>query len=320
MVGDLHALPKVRDGLSYLYVERCRIEQEEHAIALFDAAGQVDVPCANLAVLLLGPGTNVTHAAMRTLAEHGCAVVWVGEGGVRCYAVGLGKTRSARNLLRQARRWASPVERLAVVRRLYQMRFEEELGPELTLRQIRGMEGIRVRAAYAGASRETGVAWTGRSYDRGRWGGADPVNRALSAANSCLYGVCQAAIVAMGYSPGLGFIHTGKLLSFVYDMADLYKTEVTIPVAFRIAAAGEQQVETRVRRACREAFHATRLLGRIAVDIERALGEEEPSEAAEVTAGVDEDGALPGGLWDPDGTVAGGVSYSGEVEREGGRA
>src|SRR5207248_11211925 len=142
---------------------------------------------------------------------------------------------------------------------------------ELTRRQIRGMEGIRVREAYANASRESGVEWHGRSYRRESWGAADPVNRALSCANSCLYGVCHAAIVAAGYSPALGFIHTGKMLSFVYDIADLYKTEVTIPLAFHTVAADGNHVESRVRRECRDTFYATRLLQRIVPDIEQAL-------------------------------------------------
>src|SRR5579875_2210455 len=220
---DLHTLPKVRDSWSYLYVEHCRVDQEGKAIVLHDAEGRTPVPCAALTLLMLGPGTSITHAAIRTLAENGCLVMWTGEGAVRFYAVGMGETRSARHLLEQARRWADPILRLAVVRRMYSMRFPEPLDDYLSLQQIRGREGIRVREAYARASRATGVPWKGRSYQRDQWGSTDPINRALSAANSCLYGVCHAAIVSAGFSPALGFIHTGKMLSFVYDIADLYK-------------------------------------------------------------------------------------------------
>ncbi|MBI2323195.1 MAG: type I-E CRISPR-associated endonuclease Cas1, partial [Chloroflexi bacterium] len=216
---DLHLLPKVRDSWSYLYVEHCRIDQEGKAIAMHDARGRVAVPCATLTLLMLGPGTSITHAAVRALAENGCLVVWAGEEGVRLYAQGMGETRSARNLLRQARLWADTASRLQVVERMYRMRFREALGRNLTLRQIRGKEGIRVREAYAQASRASGIPWRGRVFDRGNWRAADPVNRALSTANSCLYGVCHAAIVSAGYSPALGFIHTGKMLSFVYDIA-----------------------------------------------------------------------------------------------------
>jgi CRISPR-associated protein Cas1 len=300
---DLHLLPKFRDSWSYLYVEHCRIDQEDKAIAVHDARGKVPVPCATLALLMLGPGTTITHAAVKTLAECGCSVLWTGENAVRYYAQGLGETRSAGRLLHQARLCSDPDQRLQVVLRLYRMRFQEDLDNSLTLRQIRGMEGVRVRQAYAEASRESGVPWSGRTYRRDRWSASDEVNRALSAANSCLYGVCHAAILSLGYSPALGFIHTGKMLSFVYDVADLYKTELTIPMAFRAAAEKPPNLETRVRYACRESFHRGRLLERVVHDIDPALAFNEPTE----DQAVDEDEALPGGLWDPEkGRVAGG--------------
>jgi CRISP-associated protein Cas1 len=209
-IKDLHTLPRVRDSWSYLYVDHCRVEQEQHAIAIFDEHGKTPVPCAALSVLMLGPGSTITHAAVHALADNGCLVLWTGESGVRMYAQGMGETRSSRNTLRQARLWSNPELRLRVVFNLYQMRFDEILDPGTTLRQVRGKEGARVRAAYAEASRETGVPWQGRHYKATQWERADPVNRALSAANSCLYGICHAAIVSAGYSPALGFIHTGK--------------------------------------------------------------------------------------------------------------
>lgn len=305
---DLHLLPKVRDSLSYLYVEHCRIDQEGKAIAVHDAKGKVPVPCAALCVLMLGPGTSISHAAIRALAENGCLVFWTGEEGVRYYAQGLGETRSARNLLRQAAIWADPRLHMDVVLRLYQMRFPEPLDVALSLRQIRGKEGIRVRQAYAEASRAYGVPWTRRAYARDSWQRSDPINRALSAANSCLYGICHAAIVSAGFSPALGFIHTGKMLSFVYDVADLYKTELAIPVAFRAVAEGEQDLEGRVRRACRDAFREGRLLKRIVPDIVHILGLDDVEDDAEAAYAAD--GARPGGLWDPEGEpVPGGVNH-----------
>jgi len=318
-VQDLHVLPKLRDGWSYLYVEHCKIDQEDRAVAIHDAAGKVPVPCANLALLMLGPGVSITHAAVSVLADHGCLVAWCGEEGVRFYAVGLGETRSAANLLHQARMWADPELRLQVVRRLYQLRFPEKLHPDLTLRQIRGMEGIRVRETYARAARETGVPWAGRSYRRDEWRSADPINRALSTANSCLYGLCHAAVVSAGFSPALGFIHTGKMLSFVYDVADLYKTEVTIPAAFRAAAQGMDGLERRVRLDCRDLFVSTRLLTRIIPDIQAALASP-GGDAAGDTEPFDGDAAAPGSLWDPEeGSVEGGVAYPLDGgEKEGG--
>jgi len=297
-IQDLRILPKFRDGWSYLYVEHCRIDQEAKAIALHDATGKVPAPCANLALLMLGPGVSITHAATLVLAEHGCLVAWCGEEGVRFYAVGMGKTRSAANFLHQAQVWANAERHLQVVRRLYQLRFSEQLDPTLSLAQIRGMEGMRVREIYAKVAEETGVTWSGRNYRRDKWNSADPVNRALSTANSCLYGICHAAIVAAGFSPTLGFIHTGKMLSFVYDVADLYKTETTIPLAFQAAAEGAHQLERRVRLACRDLFVSTRLLERIIPDIQTVLGvsAEGTSEQAEP---FDRELASPGLLWDP---------------------
>lgn len=304
---NLRILPKVRDSWSYLYVEHARIDQEDKGICIHDAKGRVHVPCASLSLLMLGPGTSVTHAAIRTLAECGCLVAWCGEQGVRFYAQGMGETRSAARLLRQARLWADEEARLRIVRRMYEMRFGDPLPLELTLRQIRGKEGARVRAAYARNAERFGIEWSSRRYDRLSWDASDPVNRALSAANSCLYGVCHAAIVAAGYSPAIGFIHTGKMLSFVYDIADLYKTDITLPAAFLEAAKGGPNLESRVRQRCRDMFAQHDLLGRIVSDLDSLFGDSDDEQTAEL---FDEDEAAPGFLWDPAGNVAGGQNYS----------
>lgn len=306
---DLRELPKVRDSWSHLYIEHARIDREDRAIVIHDARGRVSVPCGSLSVLMLGPGTTITHAAVTALAENGCLAVWCGEQGVRFYAKGMGETRSSSGLMHQARVWADPVLRHEVVLRMYHFRFGESLDPNLTLQQVRGKEGVRVREAYARASREYGVPWTGRSYRRDKWDKATPINRAFSAANSCLYGLCHAAIVAAGFSPALGFIHTGKMLSFVYDVADLYKTEVTVPAAFKETAKGADNLESRVRHACRDQFVSTRLLVRIIPDLQDLLGFSE----AQHVIDFDRDGAAPGTLWDGDGqTVAGGTNFAEE--------
>ncbi|MQF69058.1 type I-E CRISPR-associated endonuclease Cas1 [SAR202 cluster bacterium AD-804-J14_MRT_500m] len=271
MLKDLNILPRIRDSIGYLYVEHCRIDQEAKAITLVDSSGKTAVPCASLSVLMLGPGTSITHAAIRVLAETGCLVTWGGEAGVRMYAQGLGDTRSSEKTLHQARMWADPVTRQNVVYRMYMMRFNEPLEPGLTLRQIRGKEGLRMRAAYSQASRDYGVLWDGRVHGKGNWSSTDPINRALSAANSCLYGVCHAAIVSAGYSTAIGFIHTGRILSFVYDIADLYKTQISLPTAFRVVGEGIENLEQRVRRTCRDLFFKRRILQRIVPDINYIL-------------------------------------------------
>lgn len=307
----LQSLPRVAKGWTFLYVEHARIDRKDHAIVLHDKRGTLPVPSAVLSVLLLGPGTSVTHEAMKTLADCGCSVVWCGEGSVRCYAAGLGETRRAANLLHQAEQWADGERRMAVVRRMYERRFTEPLPPGLSLEQVRGHEGVRVRQAYAQASADTGIPWTGRNYKRGDWKAADPVNRALSTANSCLYGLCHSAIVATGFSPGLGFIHSGKLLSFVYDIADLYKVDVTIPIAFQaVLHGGTSQLASRVRRLSRAAFHRVGLMSKIVPDIQRVLGlKVDPCRYLE--AAHDSGTGLGLTLWDPAGEVQAGVNHGG---------
>jgi CRISPR-associated protein Cas1 len=299
---DLHELPKLRDSLSYLYLEHCRVEQKHKAVEFIDQEGRTMIPAAALSVLMLGPGTSVTHTAIKSLADNGCLVVWCGEDGTRCYAQGGGETRRAYHLLQQAELASDPERRLQVVKRMYQRRFGDKLAPGLTLQQVRGLEGQRVRQAYARASAEYGVEWHGRRYDRSNWNSGDPVNRALSAANALLNGLCQAAIVSGGYSPALGFIHTGKQLSFVYDIADLYKAEITIPLAFSTVAESPDHLHSRIRLACREAFKEHRLLKRILPDIDNLLD----LSAEVLLAGqeADSDPARPEPLWTPPNHVA----------------
>lgn len=301
---DLRLLPKFRDGLSYIFVEHGRIEREDSSIAWYGPEGAVAIPAAALATILIGPGVTITHAAVVALADNGVTVAWVGESSVRFYASGLGETRSARNLERQARAWADESQRLQIVRRLYAFRFPEPLDDDLTLEQIRGKEGVRVRDGYARAAKAAGVKWRGRRYKRDDWEEADVVNRALSAGNACLYGVCHAAIVSLGFSPGLGFLHTGKQLSFVYDVADLYKTEIVVPVAFAAAGASTEDVERRVRHTLRDKFRESKLLARVSRDLLRLfdLSEDEVDP-------YETDAAAPGDIWDGDKLVAGGREY-----------
>jgi CRISPR-associated protein Cas1 len=294
---DLHELPKLRDSVSYLYLEHCRIEQKFKAVEFIDTEGRVMIPAAALSVLMLGPGTSITHAAVKSLADNGCLVVWCGEDGTRCYAQGGGETRRAYHLLQQADLVGDPEKRLQVVKRMYQRRFGDKLASGLTLQQVRGLEGQRVRQAYAHASAEHGVPWHGRRYDRSNWNSGDPVNRALSAANALLNGLCHTAIVSGGYSPALGFIHTGKQLSFVYDIADLYKAEITIPLAFSTVAESTDHLHGRIRLACREAFKERQLLKRILPDIDNLL--DLSTEVLLAGQEADDDPARPEPWWTP---------------------
>jgi CRISP-associated protein Cas1 len=326
---NLQELPKFRDGLSYLYLEHARIEQDALSIAAILPDGMIAVPAASLGVLMLGPGTTVTHAAIKALAQNGCSVQWVGEDHMRFYASGTGETRSSAQLMRQAQAWHDPRLHLAVVRRMYAMRFPNKLEPHLTLQQIRGFEGVRVREAYANASKKSGVPWSGRNYQRTDWKASDPINRALSAGNACLYGVAHAAIISSGYSPGLGFVHTGKQLSFVYDVADLYKMDTVVPAAFEAVSELSDSVERSVRAKLREHLRSTKLLEKIVDDLHSLflklesdfdqfnLGENDTPEASENSNRFDTDASAPGDLWDPEGNVTGGTAYGGDDPREG---
>jgi CRISPR-associated protein Cas1 len=319
---DLRELPKFRDGLSYLYVERCKIEKDKKAIALFDKEGKIPIPCASLAVLMIGPGVSITSEAVKNLVKTGCLITWCGEEGVRFYAHGMGKTRSANKLLLQAYLAVNEELRTKVVKNMYEMRFHEKIDEGLTVQQLRGLEGSRVRKIYAQHSRITGVEWTGRNYDRQDWNQADPINRAISAANACLYGICHAAIVAAGYSPAIGFLHVGKQLSFVYDIADFYKADLTIPLAFQIVKDEPRKIESRIRHALRNDFKNQGLLKKIIPDIAKVLTVSDkngkvigPGRIADFESKFSIDKSLPGFLWDPKlGTVTGGKNYLGDEE------
>ena len=268
---DLHYLPRFADRWSHLYLEHGTVSCDDNSIVFYDKDGQTPVPIDQFAMLFLGPGIKLTQQAMRLLAENNCLVCWTGEEGVRMYAHSTGATHSAHRMLRQADLYCNPAERLKVACRMYQKRFPEQLGNNLSIERLRGMEGARVRDSYRRIAADVGIQWRGRSYDQDHWDNSDPVNRALSAANACLYGLCHAGILSAGYSPAIGFIHVGKMLSFVYDIADLYKTEITLPIAFRTAAASSQDVERRVRLLCRDMFYETGLMERILPDIAEVL-------------------------------------------------
>ncbi len=287
---NLHDLPRLRDSLSYHYIEHAIVDRKQNAIEYIQADGRTLVPIASISLIMLGPGTSLSHAAMKVLMENDCSILWVGEDRIRCYGQGLGETRRAYHLIRQAELVCDSTAREKVVRNMYAMRFAERLEQGLSLAQIRGKEGVRVRQAYAHASEKYGVPWHGRRYDRSNWGHADTINRTLSAANALMNGICHAAIVAGGYSPALGFVHTGRMLSFVYDIADLYKTELSIPAAFEVVAESEEKTESRVRTLCRQRFKEAKLLKRILPDIDHLL---------EIPENVEDSFALdpPSALW-----------------------
>lgn len=309
----LGQLLRAEDRITFLYLEHCVVHRDQNAITARDERGTVHIPAATLGALLLGPGTTVSQQAMVLLAESGSTAVWVGEQGVRYYAHGRSLALSARLLLAQAELVTNRSSRLRVARRMYAMRFPGEDTAGLTMQQLRGREGARVRRIYREQAERTGVEWSRRDYDPEDFAGGSAVNQALSAANTSLYGVVHAVIVALGCSPGLGFVHTGHVRSFVYDVADLYKAEISIPVAFDIAARDVADIGAETRRAVRDEMRGGAFLERCVRDI-RSLLTDESDDVVEYGPEAFDDADVVM-LWDTGNrTVAGGVAYGEDEE------
>ncbi|WP_406505336.1 type I-E CRISPR-associated endonuclease Cas1e [Streptomyces sp. NBC_00212] len=264
-------LTRASDRISFVYLERCTIHRDANAITAEDADGITHIPSATIATLLLGPGTRITHQAMSVLGETGAAVVWVGEHGVRYYAAGRALSRSSALAEAQATAWANRRTRLTVARAMYRLRFPDEDPAGLTRQELLGREGRRVKQCYQQHAQRTGIAWRGRQYTPGDFTAGDTVNQAVTAAAQGMYGIAHAVVTALGCSPALGFIHSGHELSFVLDIADLYKTEIGIPLAFDIAAESAEDPGPRTRRALRDQIHRTGLMDRCLTDIKHLL-------------------------------------------------
>ena len=271
MLPSLKPIP-IKDRISILFLQKGNLDVLDGAFVVVDKNGvRTHIPVGGVACLMLEPGTRVSHAAVTLASRVGCLLVWIGEAGVRLYASGQpGGARSDR-LLYQAKLALDDTARLKVVRKMYALRFKEEPPAKRSIQQLRGIEGVRVRKMYELLARQYKVQWKRRNYDHTEWGSGDVPNRCLSSATACLYGICEAAILAAGYAPAVGFIHTGKPQSFVYDVADIFKFETVVPVAFKTASKKTNNPERDVRLACRDVFRQTRLLRRIIPTIEEVL-------------------------------------------------
>ena len=262
----------MKERLSILFIEKGHLDVLDGAFVVVDETGvRTHVPVGGVACLMLEPGTRVSHAAAALAARVGTLLVWIGEAGVRLYSSGQPGGARADRLLYQAKLALDETLRLKVVRKMYAMRFGEEPPARRSVEQLRGIEGARVRETYKLIAKKYGVEWKSRNYDTEDWDKGDMPNRCLSAATACLYGVTEAAVLAAGYAPAVGFIHTGKPLSFVYDVADIYKFETVVPLAFKIAAKHPGNPEQQVRLACRDVFRESKLLERIIPGIEEML-------------------------------------------------
>ena len=261
-------LARVSERITFLYIEHAKIHRLDSAIKVTDKEGIVFIPAALISVLMLGPGTEITHRAMELIGDCGMSVIWVGEHGVRHYAHGETLSNNTNLLMSQARLVSNVRSRVAIARKMYEMRFPGEDFSHLTMQQLRGKEGARVKRVYKENSVLTGVAWDKREYNHNDFDSGTPINKALTAAHQALYGLSYSVVAALGLSPGLGFIHTGHALSFIYDFSDLYKADYSIPIAFKtVKKYGDDDIATRVRWAMRDEFKKTKLLDKMVNDL-----------------------------------------------------
>jgi CRISPR-associated protein Cas1 len=262
----------IKNRVSFVFLEKGRVDVIDGAFVLVDKNGiRTQIPIGKVACLMLEPGIRVSHAASVLAARTGTLMIWVGEGGVRLYSAGQpGGARSDR-LLWQAACVLDPKARLKVVRKMFELRFGKAAPSRRSVKQLQGIEGARVRKLYKRLAQQYGVEWKGRNYDPKKWEQGDVVNRCLSAATSCLYGVTEAAILAAGYAPAIGFIHTGKPRSFVFDIADIFKFDTVVPLAFQIAKKRPASPSAAVRHACRDKFREERTLRKLVPTIQEVL-------------------------------------------------
>lgn len=269
----------IKDRNSMIFLQYGQVDVIDGAFVLVDQTGvRMHIPVGSVVCIMLEPGTRVSHAAIKLAAQVGTLLIWVGEAGVRLYASGQPGGARSDKLLYQAQLALDEDLRLKVVRKMFELRFGEPAPAKRSVDQLRGIEGARVRKTYQLLAQQYGVQWRGRKYDVKDWEKGDVINQCLSAATSCLYGVTEAAVLAAGYAPAIGFIHSGKPLSFVYDIADIVKFETVVPEAFKIAAKSPRLPDREVRIACRDIFRSSNLLARLIPLIEEVLaaGEIQP--------------------------------------------
>lgn len=242
------------ERVAFVYLERARLGRDGHAlVAEMDGKSHAQIPVGRTSAIMLGPGSSMTHEAARLCAEEGALVLWVGEHGVRMYASGNPRADAAA-LLRQAKARIDPRKRLAGAREIWRRMFGAEPAVNRSIEQLRGEEGAKVRALLPKIAKDFGIAWEKRDGSS-----KDPVNQAINVANSALYGLCEAVILALGYSPAIGLIHDGDARSFVFDVADTVKFTTVVPLAMRLAAESGMDVGGRVRLACRDLFYERRM-------------------------------------------------------------
>ena len=268
----LETLSMARDRWTPLYLEHGRLEVDDSSVKWISSQKLVcRIPVATVSALILGPGTTITHAAIKACADSNTPVLWMGEEGMRFYAAGLQPNHDNSMARKHATAWANPKQREAIARRMFRFRFEDGEVDSATIQQLRGMEGRRVKVEYAKLGVEYGVTWKGRDYNAQKWDLADGINKALSAANASLYALTAAVCHSMGFIPQLGFVHDAGTLPFIYDMADLYKHETSWPAAFQAISQDPRDDGTLARKLLKQRVEETKLLQRMPRDLLKLL-------------------------------------------------
>lgn len=267
-------IPQIKNKYPFVYLEHGRLEIDDSSVKWIDGEGHVvPLPIATINTLLLGPGTTVTHAAIKTLVAANCSVSWVGEDSLLFYAAGFVPTADSRNLKKQMLIAAHGKKSLEAARRMFARRFPDADLEDKSLKEMMGMEGRRVRILYQEKAEEYKVGWKGRQFTPGKFELSDMTNRVLTSSNAALYGILCSAIHSLGYSPHIGFIHSGSPLPFVYDLADLYKESLTIDMAFSLSRSlAGQYNKYKVASEFRQRVLDMDLLGKVADDIAYVLG------------------------------------------------
>lgn len=268
-----------RHGL--LWLSRGRLSVEDGSL-VFSAAqsdlmaeGSYGIPYQGVSIILLGPGTSVTHDVFRLLARHGVLLAAIGEGGVKLYtAPPMGRQRSSLSR-RHAEIWAAPSARLDIARRLYAWRFGA-VTPHKDITVLRGIEGGRVKATYQAVASKFGIPWCGRRYDRKNPEGADLPNQAINHAATFVEAAAEIAVAVTGALPPLGFIHKDSSSAFTLDIADLYRADVTIPLAFSAAKRAMEDPSINLERLIRfeeaRSFRKRKLISDMIEKIQELLG------------------------------------------------
>lgn len=210
------------------------------------------IPHQAVSMILLGPGSSVTHDALRLLARHGTLLAAVGMDGVRCYTAPPLLPDRSDIARRQAELWCNPKRRISVARHMYALRLGEVL-PHRDLDTLRGIEGARVKTMYRLMAQKFGVNWEGRHFDRANPESDDLPNQAINHAATAVQGAAAIAVQAVAAIPQLGFIHEDSGHAFVLDVADLFRDTITLSIAFSAVKQAERIDETIDRLVRREA-------------------------------------------------------------------